>query len=1577
MATENTKLSNVIGAPFSDYVLRQLAIRASNSSTGGSPWGPRTDEQVLYLANKLAWVRVVSSVDIAFPEGSKETVSNYIQKLGIADSGTYSGGNSLASNWVLQAGTSKYNFNSAAGPTGSFLREGFGPDGAYGLGGTQELGYRPMPGLTSVTIETVGRLGSLRTATINFKVWNMNQLNTIEALYFRLGYSMLIEWGHVQYFQNSDATDGVSTNKGVFVPKPAPGINNPFAEGLRKETIQQEIEKQKFKSSGNYDGMLGIVANFNWSLNREGGYDCTLKLVGLGAVMDSIRINQSYKLPNSTIKRLKNAQDGLLEKYKRDLAEKRKREKDLADLRKQIQDLKAAGGAGGGSQIDFDAQPKTYAELYQRAVKYNAYKGTQTDFENDPQYQARGILGFNTVKGFRGSFLSISKPPSDLPDESLAIAKEKYDGAYYLRGSTLYRLPLTGGANVTLLISKAQSRGIEQQSVEAFIAKAVERKILGSGVTLAELAVGLNKKSDGTPDIVSNELLVQFFDWRSARQNKPSFDFALDYPLDDIIKQRIQTSYDVRDEIPNSFRLINTDFRYRLNIEDAEFWGLTSDEEVYFNLGVKVESPDPIVPITRREILQALDKWIKDGAKAQLTKVTKPNSKGIATYSGTFTVPVTKTVNVTAGAQTITKNLIWTFETNNLIFFNTSDALPPPPKPASPGTGTTVTTSDDSEEPKLEAQQANPYEGYESALHAMLTVVQYLSQENSTKRGDISIYSLINETKPFYADGCFEKLLDLQGTTPTPPTEFSLLEYAAKGFSSELMADNSKFDKIPYIGGSISKPDFSSLCQSVTIKYKQVNETGVSYAGDYQVYIPLGYLLGFINNMCLFYDSKQATTSTNPPAKGSEKRPYVYIDYNPETNFCLTSPQQFSIDPNVCMIPAQLNQSQYLELYPTEIAKVLPNPFNPGGNGTNNVSAALGKANLKFKTDKDYQGKTMNILVCTNYLLRILREYSTSDPQHAVALQPFLERVMRDINKALGNVNAFRVAYRDDTNTIQIQDDQYVPPLGSETSIMVKKDFYTKLKDAIVTSGELPIFSVKVPTVSGDLRQVSLPNLGIARQMQLKTVMSTKLASMIAISAQAATGSVNATDHTSLSWLNKNFRDRYKPYIQDADNGSNGTNTTPPAGKNKTKTQAKPSSDQEQATNFNTHVKSVYNDLQISQDAIEPSKNYYIERMSKVKSRDETTLAAPFIPAELELTLDGISGIIMGNAFNIPPDRLPLSMRGSNKDDAGLPLVGFIVTGLTNRIQNNEWTTTIKGQMIKLREQSGLGAKPAELPSQVIQSSDNAPAVPVEIKNGIAVKSDAGKIDIFGDKCDRAKWGPYSGASQILEGSINSSNFSEYATRKLGLRTPYEFKKANNGNSNINLAALGLTPLAQADIVDLTQLNRFNLGVIQNPPKWIVMHHTAGDAQFRGSGPGQGASGTIRTFYCRGFPAQYVIDGNGTIYRFMPDGALGYHVGATGWNTMSIGVEIQGANNNAVKKNQNQIDAAIRLAHFLGFNWQQVVGHGGIQTKTATTADKADDEGFTVTNRLNPKYLAKFDPDLLASVDPNTYWTRK
>jgi hypothetical protein len=58
----------------------------------------------------------------------------------------------------------------------------------------------------------------------------------------------------------------------------------------------------------------------------------------------------------------------------------------------------------------------------------------------------------------------------------------------------------------------------------------------------------------------------------------------------------------------------------------------------------------------------------------------------------------------------------------------------------------------------------------------------------------------------------------------------------------------------------------------------------------------------------------------------------------------------------------------------------------------------------------------------------------------------------------------------------------------------------------------------------------------------------------------------------------------------------------------------------------------------------------------------------------------------MGNAFVVPENRLPASLRGFD----GNTKVGFVVVGLTHMLENNQWLTKIRGQMIKLRQKSNV-----------------------------------------------------------------------------------------------------------------------------------------------------------------------------------------------------------------------------------------------------------------------------------------------
>lgn len=1506
----NIKLSNVIGAPFRDYVLLQLYMRAAR---GGNK--NRTNEEVLYLANKTAWVRLTSSVNITLPASE---IQDYYKKLGVTLAENKE--DSLAKNWILEAGTSIQTGDS----NGISLREGFGINGAYGLGGTEELGYRPMPGLTAVNIETTGRLGSLRLATINFKVWNMHQLNAVEALYFRLGYSMILEWGHTQYYNN----DGSFARSEIY------GISNPFTiadveGGKRKEYIQQEIAKKARTSSGNYDGMMGVVSHFNWSMNQEGGYDCTVKLVGLGSIIDSVRINQAYKIPGKLVEAFKSdksAVDDYLEKLRR----KNKALQDENDWNDRV-----AAEQAKIPKSNLPAAPADSNTLWKLAVSYDKYPGKINEFVDEKTfavwYSASSLKtggAYNGV-GFYVPFGNYADIDANINKEAVA----KYGGIWFESNSQLgwQRLPLLDTTQVVL--NTATLNAFAQANPPTNFNTA-------DGSTTADTFAYTGANS------VTQQFDKGFGTLNTATGRGQSNTFV---NVDD----ELTYLADITNGIKGYGKATATGIATRLKPNRGNgFVANQSDglQRVYLTAAVEVvnasTSPAKYYQPTRRAVLAAIDAWLANYPNIGNLKIDYL-SKGEIVLTGSVLLTVPSSWNNHQPAlSTADKKIIQdqygttfnstvklTITTNNLGFIK-QIVVPDP----NPGLTAALASKPNSADADLNVNQSDEkqYEsslGYASALHAMLVVVEAKAQRKALGQVGVIPVPIKDTTIEFYNDGVLRGLLTEPKKIPDTPEPFNVLTYAKKGFNSDLMVDPSKYS-------AITDVDFDQLCKAYVVKYP----VGLENSPRSPVYIPLGYLLAFLNNMCLIYDSIDATlvSSGDTTFKDSPGHPYFYIDFNPNTNFCLTSPQQLSVDPYVCLIPFNADDTQYTSIFPKDI--VLSPKFNPSTNtkstGQNVVTAALEINGVEFKpkqtttqANRDYQGKTMNILINVEYLISLVREFQGSDKEHAVRFQPFLERIMIDVNKSMGNINSFRIAYRDDSNVVQIQDDQWVPSLVSdkgetEVSVLQAISYNSKLKaggDTKKLAGLLPIFSADEP---GQLEVGG--SLGIAREFRINTVFSTRLASTIAISAQANTGSVNATDHSSLSWLNLNKQDRYKKYIKDASSDlSAAKDAAKKAGVDKSE------ADRRAAQMFNDHVTNVYYDFKVDKERVEAAKNYYIERMSKVKSGDIITSSTPFIPVELNLTLDGISGIIMGNAFTVPEERLPLSLRG----EKGLSKIAFIVAGLHHTIENNEWITRIKGQVIKLRGEVNIPKASTTTTTLQYKLTSNGGGADATVNNQGSDYQLSTYTGPVGTGRNKICPGQYPGAGALYSCARQVKTVMNQAA--FDKQYGYVFKK---NTSDIVLPA-GVSPLTQSEITVLTGAehdNHFDQGTQPSPIANFVIHHTAG---------GETADSIISTFKERGFPAHYIIDHKGKIYQFLPNGAFAWHAGSA--NGYSMGVEVTGLNDADIAKrslsnNKVQLIAAARLAQYLGFSKSQLIGHGLV-----AGADRPKTEGKTIVDYIN------------------------
>jgi hypothetical protein len=243
----------------------------------------RKPEDMSYLTSRKAWVRLTSGVDTLEDK---------------SDAGKDKPTPALARQYVLQGGT-LYDSPPNAPYTGS-LRSGIGAssDKAYSTttpsGKTHRLGIRPMPGITSIDIKSKSAYGSLREATVSFVCWDIKQLEDLELLYMRPGFTVLLEWGWSPYINNANKYTTIVKMYEKFISGDVPKGDTSLQE------IYKELHQLSVEQSGNYDAMIGYVKNFQWSFRADGGYDCTTSIISFGEVLESLKIN--YSTPDIALK---------------------------------------------------------------------------------------------------------------------------------------------------------------------------------------------------------------------------------------------------------------------------------------------------------------------------------------------------------------------------------------------------------------------------------------------------------------------------------------------------------------------------------------------------------------------------------------------------------------------------------------------------------------------------------------------------------------------------------------------------------------------------------------------------------------------------------------------------------------------------------------------------------------------------------------------------------------------------------------------------------------------------------------------------------------------------------------------------------------------------------------------------------------------------------------------------------------------------------------------------------------------------------------------------------------------------
>lgn len=240
---ENTT-TPILGAPFDSGVRQQIDIRKQYRSSAN-----KSNEVLAEQFGKTSWCRVSSGVII---DGDRD----------------------IAKNNILQGGVL------AKTDTGFKQRQGFDvfdpSNSSYEY--TEGLGFRPMPGIIDLEIISQNTQGTIRKTDIGFRVNDLEQLEIMERLYMRPGMSILVEYGHSIYHDNSG---NVVTN--------IPTVGKFFDDTTNSpEEITIELEKLREESDYNYDAIFGLVMNFQYAYNMDGGYDCTMYVISKGTLLESL-----------------------------------------------------------------------------------------------------------------------------------------------------------------------------------------------------------------------------------------------------------------------------------------------------------------------------------------------------------------------------------------------------------------------------------------------------------------------------------------------------------------------------------------------------------------------------------------------------------------------------------------------------------------------------------------------------------------------------------------------------------------------------------------------------------------------------------------------------------------------------------------------------------------------------------------------------------------------------------------------------------------------------------------------------------------------------------------------------------------------------------------------------------------------------------------------------------------------------------------------------------------------------------------------------------------------------------------
>jgi hypothetical protein len=1218
-------------------------------------------KKINYLGNKGAWIRVVSSVNL------EDSFIKYFKEQYDIDATE----SSLAKNFILFGGTSTYE---------SRLRSGINPGGSYALLGDTEVnayGYRPMPGITSVTIESTGRMGSVRQATVNFRVSDKMQLDVMDALYFRPGFTLLIEYGHAKYIDNKWKS---AIYRELMI--------DPFKNNdNRKENIGIEISRNIKKSAGNYGGMLSIITSFNFSITQDGGYDCVLKTIAMGGVMGNYPINNLSILPNVYVESVKKYLD-------------RKKEEAIAAERKKAEDAaKAEAEKIQKSTIDNWTDLKITGSLAN--LLYNIYpEYLQKDAQKKPLSSGSIESGGFQVAG--GTFYTYNK-------QTVLDRVEKWKTVN--NNINLVKNQSNGFIAYNIVNEDPNAKNAGELSQEGFGAVFIEKTnassapgvSIGSGLSGKYLAApppenaAVDKQKGYVYVYINSNRITSILNdsLTDDKYNGLKLGFSEEgyVPLNFPVLQMGPAKADApgKTNFPNWFDAVDDIFNKSLTYWNVSQSQALKSERINYTIKITYTGDSA----TASSIFLNPDtKWT---VKNVFIRQTKPNLVlENKTQGNTYQIFLgnVENIGITNADLSFISNIVEEGSNQDLAKNKAAEQL----NEIASRTAQNIADIKNKYELDTNAETLKAISNSQSALELMLRSIMLYAIDDIGKKQIKDKF-----IRDLFSEGAYSAIFKKFSNGSLPPKTYTDKDWSAYlngtmsakdrlevnlryGNSAYLMSAENANEQINLLQ-IIPQVDIKNIFTIVSAPYGRTADTNVNIDAKTSVYISLGLFFMMLNHTGLLYSSN---------GQDDVLTPVTYVDFNPSTNYYLSSINQFSIDPFKYLLPYYGTKDDYKKLFRKDIllnndtiklelpgSPVQPHSIFNFGQGVDKVTPVLpnNKKGIDGTVSNGYIGRTMDTMVNINHLLDTIKKCSTADDFGEAYFQTILETIIASLNKSTGYYNAFRLSYSDSANAFMIVDDH----------IQLKPD-------AVLNTAIGRIIENK-----SDSPEIPIQGKGsIARSFDIRTDISSRIASMIAISTNPGlSNQVGMAKNTSdFGVYNTGSHDRYMK-TKSSDGSSNATSTTPtPIQNNVQECQA--------AINFDTVVSSIYglfNNVSvdsISDDAIEQALAYYKEKMSRIKNEQPGSVAAMIIPIKSSITMDGFSGIYPFQLFTINENMLPYRYSQTNLKDSK---VAFSTARLTHNFSNNEWTTSIEGFMTFLQKSDDQKTSTVKPSDRIIEVS--------------------------------------------------------------------------------------------------------------------------------------------------------------------------------------------------------------------------------------------------------------------------------